>query len=80
MKVHLDQFDDASKKKLLNAVAERGKASGLEAAAAILIEMADAHTRFVGTNTIKDVARAFSDKAANLREQADDAIKRLQQI
>ena len=80
MKVYIPQFDDASKKQLLEAVANHGRAAGLEAAAAVLIEMANAHTRAVGTNTIKDVARAFTDKAAHLREQADVAIKRLEQI
>lgn len=80
MKVYIPQFDDASKKQLLKAVANHGRAAGLEAAAAVLIEMANAHTRAVGTSTIKDVARAFTEKATHLREQADVAIKRLEQI
>lgn len=80
MTINIPQFDDASKKQLLNAIADHGRAAGLEAAAAVLIEMANAHTRVVGTNTVKDVARAFTEKATHLREQAKVALKRLEQI
>ncbi len=76
--VTLAPFDDASKRKLLAAVAGRGQASGLEAAAKILVGMADSATRVVGTNTIRDAAAALVEKAARIRAAADADIADLQ--
>ena len=78
--IHIEPFDDAAKRKLLKAVADRGQASGLEAAASILGELITAHNRVVGTNTLRDVAAALKDKATRIREQADTAIKSLETV
>ena len=53
MTIHIEPFDDATKKRLLKAVAARGQASGLAAAAKLIAMMADHKRRVVGTNEIK---------------------------
>jgi len=71
-------FDDAAKKALLKAVADRGYANGLKAAAVLLDRLAAEHMRVVGTNTVRDVAGALRDKAASLHATADETIKALE--
>lgn len=76
--VHIDPLDDTAKRQLLKAVADRGQAAGLEAAAKILTEMVACHNRVVGTNTIRDLVTAMNEKAASIRQGAEATIKALE--
>ena len=76
--IYIPPLDDAAKRQLLKAVAECGQAAGLEAAAEMLTQMTEAHTGVVGTNTIKDAARAMRDKAHQIRRVADGKIRDLE--
>lgn len=80
MAIHISPFDDANKKRLFAAVADRGKASGIEAAAKIVAEMANHKGRVVGTNALRDLAELLNDKAAQLRAGADAEIKALEAL
>lgn len=73
--VQIEQFE-----RLLKAVADRGQAAGLEAAARILDELAAAHMRVVGTSTIKEVAAAFREEATKVRGQADVTISSMEKL
>lgn len=76
--VHIDQLDDAAKKQLLKAVADRGYANGLDAAAKILDALAEGRMRVVGTNEIREISGALKGKAAHLRNNADGALRTLE--
>lgn len=76
--VHIDPLDDAAKKQLLKAVADRGYANGLDAAAQILAALVDGRMRVVGTNEIREITAALKSKAAHLRSNADGAIRTLE--
>ena len=76
--VHIAPLDDAAKKQLLKAVADRGYANGLDAAAKILDALAEGRMRVVGTNEIREISGALKGKAAHLRHNADGAIKTLE--
>lgn len=60
------------------AVSEQGYANGLKAASIMLDKMADAHTRVVGTNTVREVAAALREKAAELRRSSSEQIAALE--
>lgn len=75
--VHIEPLDDAAKRALIKAVSEQGYANGLKAASIMLDKMADAHTRVVGTNSVRDLAAALRDKSVELRRTATDAIAAL---
>lgn len=76
--VYINPLNDEAKKQLLKAVADRGYANGLTAAAELLKKLADEHMRVVGTNTIREIAGALLAKAGHLRHNADGAIKTLE--
>lgn len=76
--VYIPPFDDASKQRLLKAVASRGQANGIEAAAHVLVKLIDEHMRVVGTNTLRDVVAALREKATEIRKDADAAIAELE--
>lgn len=78
MTIHIAPFDDISKKRLIKAVADKGKASGLEAAAQILIAMAGGHHWNVPTVTVREMAEMLKEKAADIRGQADSEMKLLE--
>lgn len=78
MTIQIAPFDDASKKRLINAVADIGKASGLEAAASILIAMAGGHYRNVPTVTVREIAEMLQQKASDIRGKAESEIKILE--
>lgn len=75
--LNIKPFDDAAKRRLLAAVANRGKASGLTAAAKALEHLAASHTRVVGTNTVKEMSALLHEKAAALRAAAETEIAEL---
>ncbi len=77
--INIAPFDQASKKKLIEAVGDHGKAAGLEAAVKVLMKMVDHKRRVVGTNEIKDAASVLAEIAAELRRGAAAAIKALEQ-
>ena len=76
--VYIDPLSDESKKQLFKAVADRGYANGLTAAAEVLKQCADGHMRVVGTNTIRDIAEALAEKATALRLAADAKVAALE--
>lgn len=76
--VYISPLDDTAKKRLLKAVAARGQANGLEAAAVVMSKMAEGSMRVVGTNAIRDAAQAIRDKAAAIRKEADAEIAALE--
>lgn len=71
MAIRIAPLDDAIKKRLFQAVAQRGHAAGLEAASKILLNLAGQSMRVVGTNTIKELAAALQEKATATRRAAD---------
>ena len=77
--VHIAQFDDQAKRELLKAVADKGRASGLEVAVQILNEMANHKRRVVGTTEIRDVAEVLAGKAREMRAEAAATMKRLEE-
>lgn len=77
-KVTIAPLDDEAKRTLLKAVADRGQASGLEAAAKILDALAAEGMRVVATNEIREIASALRGKAVHLRRNADGALKTLE--
>lgn len=78
MAIRLEPLDDARRKRLLSAVASRGKASGIEAAAKIVAEMANHKGRVVGTNALRDLSDLLATKAQELRAIADADIAALE--
>lgn len=78
MTIHIEPHDDATKKRLLKAVAARGQASGIEAAAKLIAMMADHKRRVVGTSEVKALAEALSEKAAEIKAGADLEIAELE--
>lgn len=76
--VHIDPLDDVAKRALIKAVSEQGYANGLKAASIMLDKMADAHTRVIGTNAVREVAAALREKAVELRRSATDQISALE--
>ncbi len=72
--MYIAPLDDKTKKRLLAAVANRGKASGLEAAAMLIGKLAENRMRVVGTREIKELAAAIAEKAAEIRATADGEI------
>lgn len=72
-------MDRDHKRELLRALADQGRASGMEAAAEVILEIAKSHTRVVGTNTLRDVAAALKEKAKATRESAGAVIAHLGQ-
>lgn len=71
-------LDDAAKKALIKAVADRGYANGLKAAAELLDQLPADHMRVVRAKSVRDVAAALRDKAARMHATADDTIKALE--
>lgn len=59
---------------LIKATADIGRASGLEAAAAVLLAMADHKRRVVGTGELKAAAASLNEIAAQLRVKAESVI------
>lgn len=80
MAIHIAPLDDDAKRQLLKAVADRGYANGLDAAAELLSRMADDHMRVVGTNSIRELAEVLRDKAVHMRHNADGAIRTLEAL
>jgi len=76
--VYIPPFDDAAKQRLLKAVANRGQANGIEAAAHVIVKVIEEHMRVVGTNTLRDVVAVLREKAAAIRKDADAAIAELE--
>lgn len=72
-------MDRDHKRELLRALADHGRASGMEAAAEVILEIVRSHTRVVGTNTLRDVAAALKEKAKTTRESAGAVIAHLGQ-
>ena len=61
------------------ATADMGKAAGLEAAAKVLLALADHKRRVVGTSEIKAAAMALQENAAEIRAKAKEALRPYQQ-
>lgn len=59
---------------VLRATADIGRASGLEAAAKVLLALADHKRRVVGTAEIKAAAASLQECAAEMRAKAKDSI------
>ena len=78
MAINLAPLDEARRTRLLRAVADRGKASGIEAAAKIVAEMANHKGRVVGTTALRDLAALLADKAHDIRTAADAEVKALE--
>lgn len=78
--MHIAPFDDETKNRLLRATADLGKASGIEAAAKIVAEMANHKGRVVGTNALRDLAELLSEKAAEIRAAANAEIKGMEKL
>lgn len=57
------------------ATADMGRASGLEAAAKVLLAMADHNRRVVGTGELKAAALALQENAAEIRAKAKEALR-----
>lgn len=70
-------LDDA---RLLRATVDLGRASGIEAAAKIVAEMANHKGRVVGTNALRDLAELLSEKAAEIRAAANAEIKGMEKL
>ena len=78
--MHIAPFDDETKKRLLRATVDLGRASGLEAAANVVAEMANHKGRVVGTNALRDLAELLSEKAAEIRAAANAEIKGMEKL
>lgn len=78
--MYVAPFDDETKKRLFRAVAERGKASGIEAAAKIVAEMANHKGRVVGTNALRELAGLLDEKAKEIRAAADAEISAMEKL
>lgn len=76
--MYISQLDDDSKRRLLRAVADRGKASGIEAVAKIIAEMANHKGRVVGTNELRDLVEMLHGKASEIRASAEAEIAALE--
>lgn len=72
--MHIAPLDDTTKRRLFAAVANRGKASGLEAAAKLIERLAEGRMRVVGTREIKELAAIVAEKAGEIRASADAEI------
>lgn len=57
------------------ATANMGQASGLEAGAKVLLELANHNRRVVGTGELKVAAAALQEAAAKLRADAKKALR-----
>lgn len=57
-------------RKVLNAVGDMGRASGLDAAAKLIAKLADHKGRVVGTNELKEAAAQLRGLAEELRSKA----------
>lgn len=66
--------EEVARKAILDATAEFGKASGLEAAAKIMLEMANHNGRVVGTNELRDTAKQIQQIAAEIRASAEGVV------
>lgn len=77
-KVYISPLDDTSKRRLIAAVADKGKANGLEAAAKIFEALADHRRRVVGTGELKMAAASLRESAAEIRKAADGIIADLE--
>jgi len=78
MTIHIEPHDDATKKRLLKAVAARGQAAGIAAAAKLIAMMADHKRRVIGTNEIRELAEELSKKAAEIKAGADREIAEME--
>lgn len=67
----------AMKRDALRALADQGRAAGLEAAAEVMLAMADHKRRVVGTGELKMAAAALKENAAEVRARADRVLKAL---
>lgn len=76
--MYIRPLDDDSKKRLLRAVADQGKASGIEAVAKIVAEMANHKGRVVGTNALRDLVEMLNEKASEIRASAEAEIAALE--
>lgn len=57
-------------KRVLQAAADLGRANGIAAAAKLVAELANHRGRVVGTNQIRELAAALTNKADELRAEA----------
>lgn len=76
--MYISPLDDDSKKRLLRAVADSGKASGIEAVAKIIADMANHKGRVVGTNALRDLVQMLNEEAGAIRASADAEIAALE--
>lgn len=60
---------------VLVATSDLGKAAGLEAAAKVMLGLADHKRRVVGTNELKATAAILQKHAAELRDAANAALR-----
>lgn len=59
---------------MLEAAADLGRASGLSAAAKLLLKLVDGRMRVVGTGEIKEVAASLQALADELRSKSKDTL------
>lgn len=59
---------------IIIATADIGRASGLEAAAKVILAMADHKRRVVGTGELKAAAASLNEIAADIRTRAEAVI------
>ena len=74
------KIGENDKRNILEAVADIGRASGLEAAAKVLLALADHKRRVVGTGELKAAAASLQECAAALRAKREDELKLYQLI
>jgi hypothetical protein len=61
-------------KRVLQAAADLGRANGLTAAAKLVATLADRKSRVVGTNDIRELVAALTEKADAMRSDAKDTL------
>ena len=59
---------------IIRATADIGRVSGLEAAAKVILAMADHKRRVVGTGELKAAAASLNEIAADIRTRAEAVI------
>ena len=72
--MYIAPLDDKTRRRLLKAVADRGQAAGIEAAAKVIEVMASHKGRVVGTNDLRNAVAAMRERAAEIRATADAEI------
>ena len=66
---------EADQRRVLQAAADLGRANGIEAAAKLLATLADHKRRVVGTNEIRELVAALTDKADAMRTEAKGTLQ-----